>query len=339
MKKLYTLISCLFSLATIAQPTITQSDLPAAGLIFRSANDDNYVAPVPAGGANQTWNYTTLMNVTTDTIAFGAATGTPYASLFPGSNLTIYDNAQGSYEYLVSNASGLYVSGLASATDTVIYNPKMLIIPVPFTYQNTTNNFSRLEINNPPYKSVLTTTTSFLADGWGTLMLPGGNTYSNTLRVKNTQVQVDSFYVFNGTYDSLVFANSDYSTSYLWARHGGVDAYLLSISADSAGTTSNSSDYKLSSTVSVPEVASKSNRLSIYPNPVNNVVHIDFAEVAGFTGKVDVFNSTGQCVKTYSLSDINHFVFYTAEFKNGIYHFVANSNTNNRQTGTFIVSH
>src|SRR5436190_10473190 len=107
MKKIYFAISILFAFTSVskAQITITQADLPVVGLAFTTAHDDNYSAPIPAGGASQTWNYSGLLNTYQDTVVFIAAAGTPFAAQVPSANLATYDPSSGSYSYFTTNST------------------------------------------------------------------------------------------------------------------------------------------------------------------------------------------------------------------------------------------
>src|SRR5688572_4455443 len=131
MKKIYLAICILVSSATlsVAQITITQSDLPVAGLAFTTAVDDNYVSVIPAGGASQTWNYSGLLNNDQDTVGFIPAAGTPFAAQYPTANLATFSPTTGSYAYFTSNSSGFYQNGVTDSAITggaLIYNPANL---------------------------------------------------------------------------------------------------------------------------------------------------------------------------------------------------------------------
>src|SRR4051794_26835310 len=120
MKKIYALV--LLSLPLLAHSQIiTQADLPSPGTAYILAHDSTYTQPIPAGGTGQNWDYSTLVNTYQDTQIYVAAAGTPYAGAFPTSTMAIPDASDGSYSYLTSSSTGLYLDGTASPTDTLMF--------------------------------------------------------------------------------------------------------------------------------------------------------------------------------------------------------------------------
>src|SRR5438046_740317 len=107
MKKIYFALLCLCSFGVRAQ-TLVQSDLPFSGLAWASGVDTTYSAAIPAGGSGQTWNYSTLQYNYVDTSGFGDAAGTPYANIFPASNLSAYKQSTHEWTYFISSSTGFY---------------------------------------------------------------------------------------------------------------------------------------------------------------------------------------------------------------------------------------
>src|SRR5689334_15551108 len=98
MKSICTLALSLLLSGAYAQ-TLTQSDLPFAVLGWTSGTDTNYTDPVPAGGAAQSWDFSTLQYSYVDTSGFGVSAGTPYASTFPGANLAAHKLSTDEWTY------------------------------------------------------------------------------------------------------------------------------------------------------------------------------------------------------------------------------------------------
>jgi hypothetical protein len=342
MKKIYALIISFIPLLSLAQPTVMQSDLPVAGLVSQTGIDNAYTSAMTPGGASQTWDYSTLLNNSQGGLSFSSAVGTPFTTYFPTANLVTYDTSGGgSYQYFTTNSSGFYTNGIAQGGGAFVFNPAQLIFPVPFTYGSTANNTSRLQVDTSlsgfAYRIVHSVISSFEGDGWGTLMIPG-NTISNTLRIKETDVTIDSTFLNIGFGYTLTGPPDVVgTTTFYWVQHGGPDIFLLQLQADSLGTTTNYSEYKVSSAVAVPEINHLDKAVCTYPNPAQDVVHLDFNSTS-VTGTVKIYNSVGEEVKKYDLNSINHFAFYVNDYKNGLYHFVVDSPADFRH-GSFVVNH
>jgi hypothetical protein len=342
MKKLYLLLFFL-PLFAYAQPTITQSDGPTIGLIFVTGIDPTYSAAITAGGASQTWDYSTLLNQTSGGAYFEAAAGTPYASAFPSATLATHDTTNSQWAYFHGNSSGFYADGIDTGGTNLVLSTPLLIVPVPFTYNNTRTSSARVQVDGSymgtPGRVIRNYTDDFTADGYGTLQVPG-QTFTNTLRIKDKEVTVDSIFLLVGSFYIFLQANTTQSNYYRWVRHNRPDAFLLQIDADSAGTTATRSEYQIASTfITVPEIAGANQQVKSYPNPATNVIHIDFGLETGASGTINIYNIIGEVVRTSTFSNINQYVMYVNTLPAGVYHFAVNSSDNKTREGSFIVNH
>jgi hypothetical protein len=350
MKKLYLLFFLVFPFLSFAQPTIQQSDEPVVDLNFITAIDDNYTGVIPAGGANQTWDYSlTLQFVDTGGGHFISSVGTPYESTFAPANLAVRDSVKDEWIYFQTTANGFYAKGLDSAGVNIVFDPAWMLMPVPFTYLNTRTSRGRTQVDTTvdfgfgplPTRFIRTVDDYFTGDGWGTLKIPG-NTFTNTLRVKDRQVATDTILVDFG-FGYQIPPGYPPTTSqihnYRWVRNNGPDVFLLEIRADSLGTTAIRSEYQLLSIISVPEVEAANQHIKSYPNPVTDVIHIDLGVENGNTGTIEIYNSIGELVKINSFNNVNHYSMYVNTFRNGLYHFVVNFTDNKMRNGNFIVNH
>lgn len=280
MKKTFTLLSLLvgLSLLSSAQPTITTAQLPVAGLAWTTANDTNYVAAVLPGGANVTWDYTGLVNQFLDTLGFQSAAGTPYAGSFPASNLAAFDAPNATWGYYTANNTGFYEDGFVDPSGSVFaVNPPSLFTPVPFTYGNTRSSNTGFSIDTlfggQNLRIELDVNTDFLADGYGTLLLPTG-TQNDVLRIKLTDLSTTTISVEalpgSGIYIPVQTTQSQ-STTYRYFNQSQA-SFILEIEADSLGTTAFSSAYLVQSVIldapSLPASAST----APYPNPADNIL-------------------------------------------------------------------
>lgn len=250
MKKIFTIL-VFFSSNALHSQTITQSDLPFAGLGWTMGRDTNYVTPVPAGGTGQSWNFSSLQNVVEDTAYFMDAAGTPYAGSFPSANICTHRANTSNWAYFTNSSSGLYVNGFVTDTGLYALSPPQMYVPVPFSYGDSHTDISRFQIDTVysgfNARAIFHFHNTFEGDGTGSLVTPTGN-YPSTLRVRQTQLETDSFLVDllgTGNYQLIGPPTQRQTTIYRWYRHGGTANYLMGLVADSLGNNSASSEYLL----------------------------------------------------------------------------------------------
>jgi len=179
-----------------AQPNLTLSgQLPQIGEVtpFRLGQVEGF-NPGPAG-ANQNWDFSDL-NFATSGVEFrvidpaeglcGASfPEADFAWFFPAFEGYTYDRVAGDTILQIGGATGTVADPLSK---TVFSIPEA-VLQFPFTYQTTYN-----------YNSAFTTTIFGLEvgdaregtvtyDGYGTLTLPGGATFTNVLRMRQVSTQ------------------------------------------------------------------------------------------------------------------------------------------------------
>lgn len=343
MKKILHLLLAVAPIAASAQITINQSDLPQPNTLWVQANDTGYTGAIPAGGANQSWNYASLINAQQDSSTFIYAAGTPYASQFPGANLAS-PSFSGAYAYLTSNASGLSVNGFVDAASgtTVHYNPARLIMPVPFTYNSSMTHMSRFQIDTTltgiGFRYVVITQQTFNGDGYGSLQLPNG-TYPSTLRIKETDLETDSIYINFGLGFTPYSSSLSQTTNFNWVRNGN-GAELLTIAADSLGlqATGGATYFLSSGPAGIAEVKTVDAK-NIYPNPASDFVTMDLSNLNGKAEVLYVYDLTGRQLDAMNITNIDRNTFDVRQYNNGKY--VTRITGTNMQpvTGSFTVAH
>lgn len=159
-------------------------------------------------GANQTWNFPNLTKIDSSDVHMVAASSTPYAGLFPSSNVaSTNDNI--SYNYVTTSASNYLVNGNGSPDLVISYSNPQLFMQYPFTYNSSfSDNFGANYISNG-IPTVRTGTITVTGDAWGTINLPIGS-FPNALRVKDVIITKDS----SNQGAPVVFITS--LTSYIW---------------------------------------------------------------------------------------------------------------------------
>lgn len=184
--------------AATAQPMLTDvTTLPTAGLtntLYRASS----ATPGPAG-ANQTWDFTSVTSSASLSSSYEACPGTnQYCDTFPGANLTGLEVITSNILFYNASSASLSIvgargAGFAGGTTVNNYfsNPED-ILRFPMTYNTTFTDTSRVAYTAFGAPARRTGITTVLADGWGTLKVPGGNTYSNVLRIKRTATYYDT---------------------------------------------------------------------------------------------------------------------------------------------------
>ncbi|MBK9319198.1 MAG: T9SS type A sorting domain-containing protein [Bacteroidetes bacterium] len=333
MKKNLLLLIGLSPLVLNAQITINSSHLPTVGHSFVDAIDDTYSAPILPGGANQNWNYTSLQNLDQDTTTFIAAATTPYGpSYYPSSNMAIHTPEDSLYLYVTTNTGGLYIDGYYFYTsqapfgqNAISFSPSYLFIPTPFTYLDTQTSYYKYVIDIdtalPYIRFVHQVNQAFVGDGYGALQLPTA-TYPNTLRIKATETIIDSLLadtIGNGSYFMIDPPTVSQQSNYYWLQ-AAQPVILLTISADSLGTTGESSSYVLSSTTSVqePQPETKAN-VNVYPNPAGGLVNVTLLKEGTSNTIFRLFDMQGRVIRETSLEGIQQYGFYVNHLERGVY--------------------
>lgn len=354
MKKIYAFIICIIPLIAFAQPTITQSALPFDGLAFTMGTDGGYYAAITAGGANQTWDYSSLNNAVQDTTAFFTSVGTLYQSYYPSSNLSTHNPIDTTWGYFHTDSTGFYVDGLTGpglpGLGMVHLIPPGLFAPVPFNYMDTIDNDARIVVDTSvtiflstyQAKAVRNIYSHFDADGWGTLILPTA-TYPNVLRERITEITWDSAYydpsgtgVFVAVPSFLYTPTVTQRTIYRWVQDQQ-PSYLLGLTADSLGDTAHYSEYMINYLIlSNNTVISDHSAIQPYPNPANRFVHLnnDLNSDATFI----IRNLLGEEIEKRTVSNEKIITVDVEKYANGFYQFSLSSDKENRN-GKFIVQH
>ncbi len=279
MKKTFTLLLAVTaSVAAQAQSiTIDSSDVAIMGKTIIMATDTSSVITFTPGpsGANQTWNFSTAVAGTKDTVTFGSPAGTPYAAQFP--NATVHASADSVHIYFVKTASALFIDGTAAAFIGLgDMNPNEQMIAFPSTMETTFTNTSSYQFTYPTGLSapapdstriVFTKTKTAVVDAWGSVTTPGGT--FNSIRVKSIGYTVDSSFT-HFPLTGWMFGSENYDTSCTYDWWAKDESYpVMSMDSSSFGTY-------VSFLLPVVNDIKQVNKLhaSIYPNPAKNMLHI-----------------------------------------------------------------
>lgn len=271
MKKINLFVLAIFATITsFAQPVLTAANTNfIIGDSFTFITDTAF-QPIPNGGPNQTWNFANMQNTSSITQNYISSVG----SIFPLSNIVA--NGSGEQLFYTQNASEQNTVG-ANITAGVIhtYTNPLKNLMYPFQYNNNfTDSFSAFYTNGQTFYRK--GTTSSLADGYGTIILPNG-TYSNVLRVKTTQVYSDSVVGIG-----IMFSfNTVYYAYYLPNFHMPI-FNSTTITGDMMGTpviSFKSNSYVGNIVTSVKDYNNNDlANIEIFPNPTSRKLNVHFVE-------------------------------------------------------------
>lgn len=318
MKNLYLIgiISLLTALSiqqATAQPTITYANFgQQVGESFTVHGIDMAAVTEGASGAAVTWDFSTLVDIGTQTGTWIAPGSTPYASSFPTSNIAL-DGGGGNYVYYSSTASGFGNCGAYMNTVTQYYDDMEEIIRYPFTFNDTyVDNLACTFVSGGTWYRTGTITVT--ADGYGTLILPWG-TVNNVLRLHLVEDYEDSTAGWTVEYDVDM---------YKWLVPG--TKYFLheqTTMVIDQTTTQKSGTFLDQLSIGIDNYIPLEGGLKVYPNPLRTTSHISFQ--MGNTARVNIrlFDLLGQQLKTIVEEELpagNHRIGFDAHgLPNGIY--------------------
>ncbi len=238
-----TLTLSAFCLATTAHAQVTLDygllDQDGMQLTMYLVTDPGS-ATVPSDGTDQTWDLSTVTLQPIGTLDFISATGTPFASNYPGANwvwLQTVTGVGGEYMYLDIDQNGIAVHATGVPLNTNDYIDPKLVMVFPMNYeQSFTDNYT--DEDGPA--SVMWSYT-----GHGTAITPVGS-YTNTVKLVSTE-------------DDIVLWNT--SPLHPLVIDDGTDVLAFGPSttgmADLAGITAK-----------------------VYPNPCENLLFVDVSGAA-----------------------------------------------------------
>lgn len=189
MKKLYTLL-LLLPVQAMAQPTLSNVEDYTIGFSARYVECNP--AAVGNAGANQTWDFSTLTPLNANDTTSISVTAVPAQPMFPGANMVLHQ--PGRSVYLNKTAAETQIVGLYDTLQDarITYTDPVKSMTRPVTFgMNYTDNCAELD-TIATYTANGTGNIVVSADGWGTLKLPPNTTFTNVIRVKSIQTQVDT---------------------------------------------------------------------------------------------------------------------------------------------------
>ena len=298
MKKIYTLaFSILTTLFANAQYQLTSVNAaPQAGDFYNYEALDTTGLKAGPGGAAVTWDFSSAtIGTSKSTQSYIAASGTTYASNYPTATVAIQSSSTAFAYYSVTTGGFYNVGSQSSATSRTIFSDDLLLQKFPFDYTNTFSDVYKGHNAGGGIPDSIFGTTSGVADGYGTLKLPGGIIYNNAMRVVVTQNDIDSLLGFVG----LHFSYKTYYWYVVTQRNPVFYIqYFSTYTSQTPNTVNKNKTVVMSYTPSaVEELNENAIQSLVYPNPVNTggaVVSFNLKNDGATT--IAVVNTLGQSV-------------------------------------------
>lgn len=301
MKKLYTILLVMASAITaVAQPTITDVNMPQIG----DAPTRGICSDVPNAstlnaetGANYSWNFSGLTEVSVATFSFIEAADSYWPADFTNSTHCGITPDEDAYTFYNISNSTLETDGyriIIGSGDTVEqdYTNSEIILNLPATFNSSgTDNFS-----GPGFAAstniMANGTLSYTCDGYGTLQLPNG-IYQNVLRYhanRTETLSVGGFPAGTVTKEQWIWISADYR---FWLL-------LMETISDPINGQSTTVWYqKTPIAVNPTGIADVSEEdFTVYPNPVAANGTLQLSRGLNADESVQLFDTQGRMVKT-----------------------------------------
>lgn len=300
MKKTLLSIALISSASAFAQITVTQANVVGAGDQVIQNFDTIPSVAGPSIGANQTWDYSTLVAHEEDTMSFVAPGWLPNASEFPSSNIAVEQD--GSEIYLEVDAAGLRVLGIVGdfggTMATLEFDPYETIIEFPANFNDTyTNNYTsvmELDMGGIPFDSVRVVShvdQDFNVDSWGSMTTPYGT--FDVLGVYETTITVDSTFALALGSWTMIDSGSDTSyTRAYWSNDPSAKFPVVEMQVDGNNDVLSASWLKEAPTadLTLNEIVDP----VVFPNPVKYMLHVK--ATAGEVRDLVVYDVNGAVV-------------------------------------------
>ncbi|TVQ45711.1 MAG: T9SS C-terminal target domain-containing protein [Saprospirales bacterium] len=313
-------LSVIFVLQLSAQDVIT---LPKLGdtnetYQFRSATGGS--VDLSASGLGSVWD---LTEIDPDSILPGiqlnyyiALEDAPFNDLFESADYVLVEEADGirEYTYIENATDRLLILGTHSESEmapAVFPEPVLLsLLPVGFMDEETQTAPFVLDLLDEP--DTLEVTLSFIADSYGTLLLPNGLVIENALKFSNTtsfntlfDVEDDELGEITvrvvGNFGTTQILSNDYGVPVLSRTSQGADIFLVVIE-NVIEIPVQSFEFPTTVEFLWEEPSSLTNRLfegelNAWPNPVQNILYLSAGDrFSGEPVDIFIFDSMGKMV-------------------------------------------
>lgn len=308
MKKIYFSLLSLFTVLAASAQLTQPNNAPANGDTYDMYQCDT-VSPGPAG-ANVVWNFAaanTHSSIIKTYLAQSVSTST-----FPAANVAVSSGISDvSYLSSTTNTLGYYGGniGVGAVTGNITYTSPAIYASYPMSLNTAGSSVTggTLYISSLSLTGTFAGNSNVLVDGSGTITLPGGQTFSNTLRVVTTQTMSIVTSLANATVTQI---NYNYYASGIKAPVFAVStATAYSVVFGQPSTTTQTFVTRNKNAVVTPtgtgvyiaENQAEEIHFGVFPNPSSSVVN--FVTNSLDAKQVSIFDITGKLVEKQTLTE------------------------------------
>jgi len=270
-----------------AQPVLTGAgNNPIAGDAFARHTCGVTAVSLGTTGPGVSWDFSALSTISIDTIRYQACNTTPECDSFPGSTLAV--DLAGFYSYYITDSNRIALSGHATGSANTYYTIPENNMVYPMHY---------LDIKAATFASHQPSTTSyeygidsFIADAYGSLLLPTGS-YSNVLRIHEIANYTDSNILTTGA-----VVSSYRRDTYFWYTSNFRSPLLaLYYDLDPHGIPELAQVYYYSQTATnIGTTNQPDNSICVYPNPAHEQLSIQLDLFSAGEVKLSVTDMAGR---------------------------------------------
>ncbi|HNW89237.1 MAG TPA: T9SS type A sorting domain-containing protein [Bacteroidales bacterium] len=251
-------------------------------------------------GPDQVWDFSKLNKTGELTSYMFAAKNFEKSSLYPEANIVLRENKTDFY-FKVS-ASGMEEYGNSNEYSSVVYDSPIVKFPFPFTYGSScAGAYSGQAIANNQSR-VISGTYTTLADGYGTLILPGDVKIQNVLRVRfmrkqdNNPAETITYRWYAQNSDPIVrypllsitfYKKGEHTKAHIAAYYA--NAYQLSQNQENSEQTTIAAEY------TSPDASIYNIKTS--PNPFTEKALIEYTIPEDARVNIQVFDNLGRLIE------------------------------------------
>jgi hypothetical protein len=334
MKKMLLLVATVVSTSAFAQITITSANVVDPMQVIEMATDTAPLITHTPAGANQTWDYSSLMESETNSMEFGAPAWFTGGSNFPTASMGSIDQTGTEVFYLKSDQVfdlvGVFGDFVGDGTNTAVnFNPAQRQLTFPSTFGTTFNNLSvaKAKVNDiQGLDSVVVNITTHrfsLIDSWGNLTTPFGTFNSIRQHIKDSVIQEFTAYLFGFPVQnqSETFITHTYS---FYTDAANSRYTLVQYNYDPEFNIIEEVQWQKSApVVSLKEIEPKETFL-VFPNPSSD--YVTLVSNSTFNGELTVVDMLGKTIYTESLNNTPQKSIQVSTWEPGVYIFKLISN-------------
>lgn len=329
MKRNYFIIAALLFGANLdAQITLSSANhLPVIGDAFTYVAAVSPTISVTHGGANQTWNFSTVTGTATP-YNYGSLASSVEPATFPSANNV--ESSSGAENYYFNSTTSHEIAGqLIPGSVRAIYSDRRETLKFPITYNDVFNETFACTVENITVGQTYdrSGTSDMTADGYGSLILPYG-TVNDVLKVTIVGNYADLFMgITVASYiDTIItFYNAGTNNvvaSYTSLYYNGNPFVVQATYIDQGDLV-----------IGINDVMANSNAVTLYPNPAKNHITI---ESRVNLNKIEILDLTGKFVREIKVSSSLAQTIDITDLNSGVY-FVRYSNETETKTQKIIV--